>query len=209
MRGLDILRIMDAPSEQEPLIRHLHLSKLGNDSPSKNKFLGQSCPPHLGTDDKRDRALKDLQERVPEIELSRFLRLLPKLRKDIIRPTTVIKNLKNAKFLTQQGRWTGYSRDPIQMRGHEDHVFSRFADIAEAIVNATGKAPTLKFVCNPRGTPMSSTRDNTSKPDSYGVLAQSDPAAPEWINIVVPGEFKKGETEEDVNDVSHCWSSEI
>ena len=55
---------------------------------------------------------------------------------------------------------------------------------------------------------MSSTRDNTSKPDSYGVLAQSDPAAPEWINIVVPGEFKKGETEEDVNDVSHCWSSE-
>ena len=135
-------------------------------------------------------------------------------------------------------RWTQFEVLPGQSQDIEDVVFKDFQLIANAVsthgeaalkaanARTSGKRakksaasrekvlqivrPTVVFECNPSMTPMSITRNNTSKPDSYARLTPGTPLAlpPRlgksiyWDDIVVPGEFKKQDSSTDIHDVS-------
>ncbi|KIP04125.1 hypothetical protein PHLGIDRAFT_494333 [Phlebiopsis gigantea 11061_1 CR5-6] len=154
------------------------------------------------TDAKRKNTLHALCERVPQLPVDFFLGpkgILPPLHPDLDIPTVVAK-LKATKDLvinSDGGRWATYARDPSQYDEHEDVVFKYIAEITAAVQNASGigSSSTLEFKCNPSLSPSSSTRTNDTKPDCYGLLKGARTNVvngnPYWVDIAVPGEFKK------------------
>lgn len=114
-------------------------------------------------------------------------------------------------------RWKDFPEDPSLSKRKEDAVFAPFATIANRVAfhatadlasNDADIHQTVEFICNPTMTPTSTNRENTAKPDSYGVLLQrnnklaEDPKVPHWDDIVIPGEKKKRDGDNDFNDVS-------
>ena len=158
---------------------------------------------YLASCAKRKNAVLDLREQIPQLPPDFFLGqdgILPPL-DDKIDISAVIRKLRANNALKVEpdgrGRWEAYPSDPSSYRDREDIVFRHIAEIAAAIENASGidSHPKLRFKCNPNLTPASSTRDNDTRPDCYGLLKNVPTnvisGAPYWVDIAVPGEFKK------------------
>jgi hypothetical protein len=176
-----------------------------SDTPPKLKPC-QSAPSHIDLEKKRQNTIDELKEHVPEIEMDEFLKLLPQLHRDI-NLTDILAQLSSDSIISPTGFWKGFHKPPSSCHGSEEVVFSNFPRIINAIVSKVKRQPTIHFHCSPWTTPTSSTRDNGSKPDCYGMRLDStasDVASqkPKWINIFVPGEFKKYGNLSSVNDVS-------
>lgn len=179
-----------------------------NDSPLVN-VQAQTINCDASLDSRRRTLVKDLKETVNQVPLDFFTNgLLPTIPKKFFDKTW--DNLKASKKLRfgRGGRspnWSSFVTAPSQRKNKEDTVFQQMEDVIGDIAEAAGleKMATLKFICRPTSTPRSSTRDNPSKPDSYGILsnAPSDDGV-NWIDIAVPGEFKKKGERRTNNDVS-------
>ena len=148
-------------------------------------------------------AVFDLREQIPQLPPDFFLGqdgILPPL-DDKIDVSAVVQKLQANNHLKigpdGRGRWEAYPPDPSNCRDREDIVFRHLAEIAGAIENASGidSIPTLSFKCNPGLTPASSTCDNDTRPDCYSLLKNIPTnvisGAPYWVDIAVPGGFKK------------------
>lgn len=170
----------------------------------------------------------DLQEVVTEIPLDYFRgRLLPDL-KDTIPLNDVMAAMHERGYITD-GRWTLWPEDPCdtkQANGvamHENKVFERLETLASQVLEALrsvqkGKpsepdVPAFVFRCNPSCVPKSKGRSSLSRPDAYGIRSSADAATDgtakaEWIDVAVPGEFKKAAPGADTNDnnVKVLWS---
>lgn len=194
-----------APSTlQDDAAHHHSLPNFETPKVKKISSAAVSSPGYVQvrTDAKRKNTLHDLCERVPQLPVDFFLGpngILPPLHPDIDIPTVVAK-LKATKDLvinSDGGRWATYGHDPSQYDEHEDVVFKHVAEIAAAVQNASGigSSSTLNFKCNPSLSPSSSTRTNDTKPDCYGLLKGARTNVvngnPYWVDIAVPGEFKK------------------
>ena len=102
---------------------------------------------------------------------------------------------------------------PAQSSVIENTVFRPFAKVAEAVgLAAANVLPTVRrsvvFKCNPDTIPVSTLRNNGSKPDGYGLYTRhesyQEDGAVFWEAIVAPGEKKKNDAWDAVNDVSTC-----
>ena len=102
---------------------------------------------------------------------------------------------------------------PSDSSGHEDSVFSKFDGLATTILDACGvvdKVNNIEFKCNPSISLQSNLRSNTSKPDCYGIRRNAsqvlDPSTnkwqPQWLDVAVPGEFKKDNKHVTFSDVT-------
>lgn len=165
-----------------------------------------TSPPELCTDGNRKNALVDLGEAIPQVPVDFFLGddgILPPLRDDIDQELIVQSLIDNDTILN--GRWAAFDKDPCTYSAHEDVVFADIENIAKAILEASGKktSRTLDFECNPNTSPESSTRNNNTRPDCYGILANhdGDTRKPRWVDIAIPGEFKKKRRVSEENDV--------
>ena len=93
---------------------------------------------------------------------------------------------------------------------HEDDAFAALPKIIDAITAASGidaLNATLTFECNPESALECSLRDKNSKPDCIGRVTALGSDLPygkrKWIEVAVPGEFKKKDTDSNFQDVSH------
>ena len=160
--------------------------------------------------------LQGLDQAVPEVKTKFFFdNLLPPCPLPKRRTVqTVVRALRQ--HLVQKRRGGPYTwRDwgpPSDSTKREDDVFKPFADLVKTIQDASGisRAPLIEFKCNPAFPLTSHTRMNTSKSDCYGILSDAqlvmDPptgkAQPRWLDVAIPGEFRKKNSESDCNDVS-------
>lgn len=108
--------------------------------------------------------------------------------------------------------WRGWGT-PSATDGHEDKVFAPFAELTASIEQAAGitdRPPTISFRCNPAVHMTSKTRNNTSKPDCCGICIDAEleiddlteKRQPRWLDVAIPGEFKKFSGEIPFSDVS-------
>lgn len=183
--------------------------------------LSQSVPGTARVEEYRDAVCLDLNESVSVVAADYFRRhFLPELRPEID-VTAVLQQLKGDGTI-QSDHWALFSSDPKVMTTspperkplHEDQVFKRFAELAKAIENACLRVSNIpdtrrlcKFKCNPSRAPICQFRDTISRPDSYAILssakAVSDPTEKaQWVDVAVPGEFKKSDDSEAKRDVS-------
>ena len=114
---------------------------------------------------------------------------------------------------------------PCQSTEDEDVVFKPVADIAESVALAAAHRlrsaganvqPSLTFRCNPDMASLSTpqTRRNAvSRPDSYGLFTTHEQYVEDgrtfWEYIAVPGEMKKSDTYQTVNDVSDNFDKSL
>ncbi|GJE97380.1 hypothetical protein PsYK624_135970 [Phanerochaete sordida] len=164
----------------------------------------QTAPAHYNVEKKRVILVKNLQETVTLVGLDLFTNgLLPRVDPALIKAT--VARLKDTrKILGPDGskpRWSSFRTEPSNRRAGEDIVFAQMESVIRDIAEAAGVTDTaiLTFICRPTQTPKSSTRDNPSKPDSYGIRASADVDA-QWVDIAVPGEFKKRDDPRGAND---------
>lgn len=186
--------------------------------PSPLKFKeAQTAPTQIGLDKARHNLIRDLDETVPEIPTTFFYdNLLPPS------PLPANKTVKDVvSTLAREGKivggnWEGWKR-PSAYTELEDVVFRKFAKLTDNIRKASGikkKLATVEFRCNPAFTLTSKTRNNSSKPDCYGIRTnaqfgvdgQTGTTQPRWLDVAVPGEFKKKSDEGGAyfKDVSVC-----
>ncbi|KIP12353.1 hypothetical protein PHLGIDRAFT_113828 [Phlebiopsis gigantea 11061_1 CR5-6] len=165
----------------------------------------------------RENLLLDLDETVPEIDRSFFeTHLLPP---SPLPPGATVKsivsNLISSGHVKEGARWKGWNL-PSDSPSHEDVVFRKFESLAEAILAAyqpLDRGKTTRFLCNPNAIPESTSRVSTSKPDAYALRSRTaHDATPvdslRWVDVAVPGEFKKTNkpAAENDNRVKILWS---
>lgn len=179
-----------------------HNSQLSPRQESKSK----TASANVRLDKARHNVILDLDEKIPEVKKTFFCdNLLP----PNPLPTgtaisDVISVLKAARDISVDGNWNGWA-PPSATNGTEDDIFSKLAGLTHTICQASGIVGvqrTTTFKCNPSSTLMSKTRNNSSKPDCYAILTNSpllvDPHAVgryHWLDVAVPGEFKKNADE--------------
>lgn len=172
-----------------------------------------STPTDVATEQMRHLVLDDLQETVHQVEWEYFQRAILPPRPKQFKTKAIIDKLVANKTLTKvqdQLCWTKFAQcQPKLHTADEDKVFSDVPKVFSAIRRAsdsTAKQGT-EFVCNPRTVPISSTRDSKSKPDGYFLLNEApvDRKHPRWIDVVVPAEFKKDDSESERNQVSRAF----
>ena len=187
-------------------------------SSSQKSHRAGTAPPWTSLAESHDGPSWDLDEVIPEVKTSFFFdNLLPPCPLPARRTVkSVVRQLKRSRELEQKeaGRlytWRNWDR-PSASSEYEDITFAPFADLARTIQETSGitTPPLIQFKCNPASSLSCHTRMNTSKPDCYGVLSgaqlETDPRTgkeqPRWLDVAVPGEFKKGHSERERNDVS-------
>ena len=204
---------MDSVFPSTPPRKHTAAS---HDTPAVVK-AAYTADPDLCTDGNRKVMLKDLQEQVPQVALEVFFEkgLLPDLRDDI-KLDEVLEKLRQAtpRVLFANNKWNHFNR-PSDFEKKENSVYSNLVNTIDGIATASGISAserTLRFQCNPDDTPISTMRDNKSKPDCVGLLADTPEGRIEWVDIGVPAEFKTHNTTVEKNDVrnSHFfWEPEF
>ncbi|EKM53990.1 uncharacterized protein PHACADRAFT_122666 [Phanerochaete carnosa HHB-10118-sp] len=151
--------------------------------------------------------LDDMQETVYQAEWQWFQQAILRASHHSFDMKEIMKTLTNKGVLTSvhnQARWSAFANCPPAVDpDDEDTVFAVLQDIISAIRGSSNirvKRET-NFLCKPTTVPSSSTRDNKSKPDGYFVVNDDsvDKSAPRWIDIAVPAEFKKKNTDESRN----------
>ncbi|KAJ3555204.1 hypothetical protein NM688_g2708 [Phlebia brevispora] len=103
--------------------------------------------------------------------------------------------------ITKRSRWRGFAKDPAKTKDPPETSFDYLQDVVQAIIQAGGLGDrgiesTLQFRHNPTCNMSFGKRGADSLPDSF--LSISSEAS--WEYIAVCGEYKKGDTEEDVKD---------
>ncbi|EKM48777.1 uncharacterized protein PHACADRAFT_132197 [Phanerochaete carnosa HHB-10118-sp] len=166
-----------------------------------------TAPCDLATNQLRHVVLDDLQETVYQAEWQWFQQAILPASHHSFDMKEIMKTLTNKGVLTSvhnQARWSAFANCPPAVDpDDEDTVFAVLQDIISAIRGSSNirvKRET-NFLCKPTTVPSSSTRDNKSKPDGYFVVNDDsvDKSAPRWIDIAVPAEFKKKNTDESRN----------
>lgn len=151
-----------------------------------------------------------------EISTDLFLHhVLPPLRHDLD-PTAVNIRLKNTahttsssqKPITLQDRWRGFAQNPAQMKCRAQLAFRHLPEIVAAIVKAgrvgTGQFPSsITFENNPDCEMRYLNRSELASklPDAFLFKG----GRPSWGNLIVSGEHKKTDYDEDVVDVSRLF----
>ncbi|KAI0701055.1 hypothetical protein BC835DRAFT_295958 [Cytidiella melzeri] len=170
--------------------------------------------------------MNDVGTAIPQVQMRWFKKnILPPLPSGL-KLSAVFKELKASGHITSEGVWRDLGTSPAKLTPTEDVVFAPFADIAAAIGEAAAEVTKDKslrqdvvFKCNPTITPLSNNRNNSSKPDGYGIYTKHDNFRPSkhstfdsdsvfWEFIVAPGEKKKRERLQVINDiiVKILWS---
>lgn len=178
-------------------------------TPSKTKASGQSSNSSLF--EERGSLLSDLKQVVTEVPIDWFFQSLmppaPTLPGDDT-VQIVVANLRETGVINSAGYWRHWGQYPLsKVPKPENALFEPIAVLAEDIRQSSGfesQSPSVVFRCNPYGTPRSIGRNSSSKPDSFAVLRVSDCLemsalghlstqfmSPHWLDIAVPGEFKK------------------
>jgi hypothetical protein len=187
-----------------------------DDTPIKSKQAVSAPAICGGINSGREAVMSDAGDAVPQVPLEWFKQyILPPLPTELDLGK-IMKRLRRAGVVTGSG-WRYFPKEPHDSKDKvEDVVFAPFEDIARSVGDAAEHCfarscpePTVKFRCNPRCTPLSSNRQNSSKPDGYGLYtshvnyrATEDSRDVFWELIVAPGEVKKNARLEDINDVS-------
>lgn len=200
---------------------HVHsnfsISEKSDDTPKRSQH-GQTAPAILnGLKAARATAVKDTGEVIRQVSLEYFqTNLLPPLRKEI-KLGAVLKSLKASKAITNN-RWTVFPVDPVYSAERENPTFLPFEELATHVATAAkGMLPSkvqelehVIFRCNPDATPTLSLRNNTSKPDCYGlhtkhprnkILRGKPRTKVHWETIAITGENKLCERPDDITDV--------
>ena len=165
-----------------------------------------------GLDEGRDAVVADVGSVVPQVTIQWFMdNIMPRLRPDLD-ISAVVQKLKDNKTIVS-GTWADFPTAPADCLEHEDDVFDSLETVAAAIRNAATAVcsrklkPAVVFKCRPRDMPVSKRRENTSRPDGYGLYVKhrsnhGNRKRVFWETIVSPWEVKKRERVEDINDVS-------
>ena len=205
------------PSTSTAFVMAEHTTTSSNSmlSPFKQK-RAYTAPPQLGLKQERNNMIWDLDEVLPEIDRSFFkTHLLPPspLPADVS-VHSIVRKLRDLGKINLEGRWRGWTQ-PTDNIAKEDDVFGRFESLVATILEAyapPGKPRTIEFKCNPAFSLWSHMRTNTSKPDCYGIRVNAKlvhdegtrKKQPQWVDVAVPGEFKKKDSVADFNDVRTC-----
>ncbi|KIP07792.1 hypothetical protein PHLGIDRAFT_12972 [Phlebiopsis gigantea 11061_1 CR5-6] len=200
------------------LHRYAMHSKLVSESPMKIP-VARSAPPDASVSRHRANILHDLGERVSQIDLQFFYDHLlpPSPLKGRRTPSGVVKKLRKADKIQKQrpGYWADWTK-PSSCAENETEVFKKLEDLTKDIRDAANikGTRTIDFVCNGAISLKSHARDNTSKPDCYAirypeakqrfVKDKVGKYQPLWLDVAVPGEFKKSMGTGTFNDV--LWS---
>lgn len=188
-----------------------------DDTPVKSKQTVSA--PALYGDIKagREAVMSDVGDAVTQVPLDWFKQhILPPL------PATlnfgkVMKKLRDDSVISGE-LWRDFPEAPTGSDKVEDVVFASLEGLARSVGDAARpcfsrrhQQPTVEFQCNPRRTPLSTNRQNSSKPDGYGLYTEhfnyrttelGGHRPVYWEFIVAPGEVKKHSRLEDINDVS-------
>ena len=121
-----------------------------------------------------DLVMDNLGGAISQVSLPWFMEyILPPLRQGL-NINSLLQALRANGTITQHGRWSKLSEVPADSFQAEDAVFKPLEDIAAAVGQAAANTlPGIKqsvvFRCNPNMVSISSLRDNTSKPDGFGL----------------------------------------
>ena len=179
----------------------------------------KSAPPDASISRHRANILRDLGEKVSEIDLQFFYDHLLPPSPLTGRPTLsrVLKRLQNTGKIQKQqpGYWTNWTK-PSSCPENENQVFKKLEELTKVIRDASGlghDTRTIDLACNGAISLKSHARDNTSKPDCYAirypeaqrrlVKDKVGKDQPLWLDVAVPGEFKKSMGTGTFNDVRH------
>ena len=112
--------------------------------------------------------------------------------------------------------WLHIARLPAlcECRSTQNQVFKKLEELTKVIRDASGlghDTRTIDLACNGAISLKSHARDNTSKPDCYAirypeaqrrlVKDKVGKDQPLWLDVAVPGEFKKDDTASNFVDV--------
>ncbi|KAF7790438.1 hypothetical protein EIP86_001393 [Pleurotus ostreatoroseus] len=141
---------------------------------------------------------KDLNSVAREVTLEHYLEnVSPTLREGVV-PDRVVEKLTDAGTIKDKC-FTTFNAQPKHISGHEDDVFKDgFQKMVNAIIEAATSddiVPTMKFFHNGRRVPKSKVANNATRPDSYSILVESVGKPLFWIDLGLPGEAKKYDTE--------------
>lgn len=176
----------------------------------------KTAPPNASLDRCRDDIVRDLNENVSVIDTQFFFdHLLPPSPLQESRTADdVVNKMKESGTIDGQ-RWAGWQNPSASAGVNEGKVFGKLSDLTKAIIRTAGLkgTPTVDFVCNGAISLASYTRNNSSKPDCYAILNPKvarrrfvadklGTKQPLWLDVAVPGEFKKAMTPDGFNDVS-------
>ena len=193
-----------------------------NPTPLAQKYA-QSVPGTAHAEAYRDAVCLDLNEAVTVVPEDYMLKhFLPNLHPEID-VNAVLDRLVHDEVI-QDRRWKQFPQDPCNMTVldknknkkplHEDKVFKKFEELANAVrdaclavSNVPNKKSRCVFKCNPSRAPESLSRHSLSRPGSYAILSSATAATDatekaKWVDIAVPGEFKKSGDDGHERDVS-------
>jgi hypothetical protein len=127
--------------------------------------------------------------------------VLPKL-PESFNMERVTLSLQSADIIDRDGNWNGFP-SPKKAKCREEAAFLPLQKIYDGIVKAVGLNPVLAMKHNPNYSPLSE-RANTSRPDAILKLVKRKSlkgAKDDWEDIPVSMEFKKKDTDKDIQDV--------
>lgn len=155
-------------------------------------------------------AIKTPYELALRVPLAHFRdHILPPLRHELD-SAQILHTLRNSgeessRLITAQNRWRGFAQDPAHCACSEKESFTSLRHIIEAITevaSADDKSimPTVCFQNNVKCVTDCLSRDENTFPDACA--ARIDSPEPSWTSIALCCEYKKGESFDDVSEVS-------
>jgi hypothetical protein len=203
------------PTEQCPLLNQ-------GDTPVLFKKVHSSA--HYQNDDLEGgrTVIEELGRYIPMVTFDEFVQFLaprvsPHFHLDV---DATIESLKSGSdpALTSSNQWSSFPEDPNKSTRSEAALFDPMPNIfmkvvAAIIATSRGRLREenciVDFLQNPNLAPTSAERHNGSKPDGYFVLKRRNKVMSKdgeteymhWADIAVSCEYKKKDSEDDLDDV--------
>ncbi|KAF7795937.1 hypothetical protein EIP86_007104 [Pleurotus ostreatoroseus] len=185
-------------------------------SPRRKRHTLQATYQFSDAKTKKDAVFRDITTAGYVVSKDVFFNgLLPRLKPGIDVSKTVHKLTDHN--IIRQSRFTHFPVDPASASDIENRVFQSLEPLVMSIVATVQNEnfqPTMKFMCNPNGVPVSFDRRSNSRPDCY--LVEADCDSLEWIGIGASGELKKtnltasqvDNERKEVWSMSHCMNED-
>lgn len=162
-------------------------------------------------DKSRTALVYDVGSSIPQVSWEHVVaNVLPALHSNI-ELTAVVAALKASGDINPAGTWTAFRCDPAQDGRKEPDVFHSLAKVVSAIVkhsNVSDADQTTDYVSKPSHTPVCDYVEKASNPDGHMVFRTRQPDSHRddgrryWRDLCTPAEFKRLETDKDLEDVS-------
>lgn len=198
---------LPTPDPKTPVNHRQFHAESVNETPAKGAKSADPSYRYSTHTQKSEAQYQDMHPSAFEVDTQFFLDFLLPALPGAISPGDLVEELLEKRRIDSSGRWRRYPLDPKQMSGSEKEIFANFekvvGDINTVCAELTHENAIVTFYSNGDAAPDTQERDNSSRPDGYGIWDNdaSGRHHPSWNTIGLTAEYKIKDTGDDTNDV--------